>query len=289
LGGVMGALIGLLLGAGVLLMIVGFTQPSRPIRVRVQSQYFSRLAQQSGIPRLTGIALMGLCITSSVIAAVLVVLITAVPMVALIAALASGWIPILLIRRRGRIHQKAVRKAWPDVVDSLLSAVRAGLSLPEAVCELGVKGPLALRVQFADFTADYRASGSFIESLNSLGTQLADPVADRVIAALRIAREVGGNDLGSVLRTLSLLLREDARVRGEIEARQSWTINAARLAVAAPWITLALLSTRPEAMRAYNSAAGAVVLIAASGLSFIAYRSMMLVSRLPTEPRLVKS
>lgn len=285
----MGALIGLLLGAGVLLVIVGFTQPSRPIQVRVKSQYFTRLAQQSGIPRLTGFALMGLCIASSVIAAVLVVLITAVPMVALIAALASGWIPILLIRRRGQIHQKAVRKAWPDVVDSLLSAVRAGLSLPEAVCELGVKGPLALRVQFAEFTADYRASGSFIESLNALGAQLADPIADRVIAALRIAREVGGNDLGSVLRTLSMLLREDARVRGEIEARQSWTINAARLAVAAPWITLALLSTRPEAMRAYNSASGAVVLIAASALSFIAYRSMMLVSRLPTEPRLVKS
>jgi tight adherence protein B len=284
----MGALIGLLLGAGVLLMILGFTQPSRPIQVRVQSQFFTRLAQQSGIPRLTGFALLGMCTASSAIAAVLALLITAVPMVALIAGLASAWIPILLIRRRGRIHQKAVRKAWPDVVDSLLSAVRAGLSLPEAVCELGVKGPLALRAQFADFTADYRASCSFIEALNMLGTQLADPVADRVIAALRIAREVGGNDLGSVLRTLSVLLREDARVRGEIEARQSWTINAARLAVAAPWITLALLSTRPEAMRAYNSAAGAMVLIAASALSFIAYRSMMVVSRLPTEPRLVR-
>jgi len=59
--------------------------------------------------------------------------------------------------------------------------------------------------------------------------------------------------------------------------------------VAAPWITLALLSTRPEAMRAYNSSSGALVLIAATALSFVAYRSMMFVSRLPVEPRLVKA
>ena len=285
----MGALVGLLLGAGVILIFLGLTTKRSAINIRADSHFFARLAQQSGIPRLTGISLFGICVASSVIAAVLAILVTAVPMVALIAAIASGWIPILLIRRRGRLHHKAVRKAWPDVVDSLLSAVRAGLSLPEAVCELGSKGPVALRMQFADFAADYRASGSFVESLNGLGEQLADPVADRVIAALRIAREVGGNDLGSVLRTLSLLLREDARVRGEIEARQSWTINAARLAVAAPWVTLALLSTRPEAMRAYNSGSGAVVLIAATALSFVAYRSMMFVSRLPVEPRLVKA
>ena len=285
----MGALIGLLIGAGLLLIVLGLTQKPQARRIRVESHYFTRLAQQSGIPRLTGLALLGTCIASGVIAAVLALLITAVPMVAALAGIASGWIPILLIRRRGRVHQKAVRKAWPDVVDSLLSAVRAGLSLPEAVCELGVKGPLVLRPAFSDFAADYRSTGSFVEALGNLGNQLADPVADRVIAALRIAREVGGNDLGSVLRTLSLLLREDARVRGEIEARQSWTINAARLAVAAPWITLALLSTRPEAMRAYNSAAGAMVLVAASVLSFVAYRSMMIISRLPVEPRLVKS
>lgn len=285
----MGALIGLMVGAGVLLVVLGFTQKQRAFPIRIHSTYFVRLAQQSGIPRLTGFVLFGTCVATGVIAAVLALLITAVPMVAVMAGIASGWIPILLIRRRGRMHQKAVRKAWPDVVDSLLSAVRAGLSLPEAVCALGLKGPTVLRPAFNEFAADYRSTGSFVEALGELGTQLADPVADRVIAALRIAREVGGNDLGAVLRTLSLLLREDARVRGEIEARQSWTINAARLAVAAPWITLALLSTRPEAMRAYNSAAGAMVLLAASALSFVAYRSMMLISRLPTEPRLVKS
>jgi len=106
------------------------------------------------------------------------------------------------------------------------------------------------------------------------------------IAALRIARDVGGSDLGVVLRTLSALLRENARMRGEIEARQSWTVSAAKLAVAAPWVTLALLCTRPDAVRAYSSAGGAGVLLLAAALSFIAYRVMLRIGRLPAEPRM---
>ena len=107
------------------------------------------------------------------------------------------------------------------------------------------------------------------------------------LSILGIAREVGGTDLGGVLRTLSTLLREDARTRGEIEARQSWTIAAARMAVAAPWVTLALLSTRPEGMAAYQSALGAMVLIVAAVASVLAYRMMMAIGRLPVEPRLI--
>ena len=139
------------------------------------------------------------------------------------------------------------------------------------------------------FEREYRATGSFAAALDALQESLRDPVADRVIASLRIAREVGGTDLGTVLRTVSALLREDARTRGEIEARQSWTVNAARLAVAAPWITLALLCTRPEAARAYASLTGAIVLVAAAAVSFVAYRAMIRIGRLPAEQRTVAS
>ena len=44
---------------------------------------------------------------------------------------------------------------------------------------------------------------------------------------------MGGSDLGKLLGTLAEFLRESARTRSELEARQSWTVNAARLALAA--------------------------------------------------------
>jgi tight adherence protein B len=178
--------------------------------------------------------------------------------------------------------------AWPDVVDDLASAVRAGLSLPEALAQLAQRGPERLRPAFGRFADGYRASGRFSDSVDRLKASLADPVADRVVETLRLAREVGGSDLGRLLRTLSAFLREDARTRGELESRQAWAVNAARLAVAAPWLVLALLSLRPEAVEAYDSTAGLVVLATGGALSVVAYRLMVRIGRLPREERVLR-
>ena len=196
--------------------------------------------------------------------------------------------PIALIGWRRRQRQDELRSAWPDAVDNLASAVRAGLSLPEALTQLGTRGPEPLRAAFNRFGEDYRASGRFGESLDALKQSLADPVGDRVAESLRLAREVGGSDLGKLLRTLSTFLREDARTRAELEARQTWTVNAARLAVAAPWILLGLLALRPEAVRAYNSPEGFFLLALGAGTCVVAYRMMLRIGRLPTEERVLR-
>jgi tight adherence protein B len=145
-----------------------------------------------------------------------------------------------------------------------------------------------LRAPFAAFAVDYRASGRFGDSLDALKDRLADPVADRIIEALRLTREVGGTDLGRLLRTLSAFLREDLATRGELEARASWTVNAARLAVAAPWAVLAMLGSRPEAAAAYDTPTGVVVLLAGACCSAFAYRLMLRIGALPEDPRVLR-
>jgi len=284
----MGALAGLGFGIGMLIVFATLAQGPHE-RSAVSSGPLQRLAQQSGIAQLTGARLLTACVSLAVVCASFVLIATAIPVAALIAGGASGLLPIAAVKRQARIRQRALRKAWPDAVDVLLSAVRAGKSLPESVCELADRGPQLLRPAFAELASTYRLTGSFESSLMTLVEQLTDPVADRVTSALLVAHDVGGHDLGTVLRTLSAFLREDARVRDELEARQSWTVNAARLGVAAPWITLALLSTRPEALLAYRSAQGAFVLLLAAALSLLAYRMMRWIGRLPEESRLVRT
>ena len=138
------------------------------------------------------------------------------------------------------------------------------------------------------FAEDYRASGRFHECLDRLKDRLADPVGDRLVESLRIAREVGGSDLGRVLRTLSSFLREDARTRAELETRQGWTVNAARLAAAAPWVVLAMMSIQQESLRAYSSAAGVAILALGGGVCLVAYRLMVRIGRLPEEERVLR-
>jgi len=112
-------------------------------------------------------------------------------------------------------------------------------------------------------------------------------VADRIVEALLAARDVGGSDLGRMLRTLSDFVRQDLRFRGEAEARRSWTVNGARLAIAAPWLVLLLLSTRPEAAVAYQTSAGMFVLVACAGACVLAYYLMTRIGRLPDEVRVM--
>ena len=107
---------------------------------------------------------------------------------------------------------------------------------------------------------DYQATGRFGDCLDRLKAAAGRPVGDRVVEALRIAREVGGGDLGRMLRSLSRFLRDDARTRSELESRQAWVVNGARLAAAAPWVVLLVLSIQPEVIGRYRSPAGVVVL-----------------------------
>ncbi|MCS6710990.1 type II secretion system F family protein [Brachybacterium sp. EF45031] len=197
-------------------------------------------------------------------------------------------LPILVVRGAARRRRVSLREVWPEVVDHMNSAVRAGLSLPEALVQVGQKGPEELRDPFLEFGRDYQVSGDFGSSLDRLKDRLADPVGDRVVEALRVTRDVGGTDLGRLLRTLAAFLREDARTRAELEARQSWTVNASRLALAAPWLVLALMATRPEAAQAYDTAAGAAVIVGGGVVSLVAYRVMRMISRLPQDERVLR-
>lgn len=277
----MGALVGLGVGIGLALIGLALVQP-RPRRRDPRLHLWLRRA---GIADIRPGQFLSVSAALGVVTSALVVIVTALPIAALLAGGLAAAIPTIYVRRRAGARLLARQSAWPDAVDSLVSAVRAGLSLPEAVIDLGTRGPAALRPHISIFTSEYRASGSFEKALQRLRGELADPIGDRVVAALTIAWRVGGSELGSMLRSLTAMVREDLRTRGDIEARQSWTINAARVAVAAPWLTLALLSTRPEALAAYRTWTGTMVIALAALISAVAYRLMRRIAQLPIEER----
>jgi len=284
-----GSLAGLLFGLGVFLVWRSFEPPAPPRPGRVtRRERAADLLAQAGIETVTPGALLASCVGVGTVVLVLMYVVSRSPAIALAFAVMASYAPVALVKYRARQRRSELRDLSPEIVDNLASGVRAGLSLPEALTQVGLRGPAELRRPFQRFGEDYRATGRFYQCLDRLKAGLADPVGDRIVESLRMAREVGGTDLGRLLRTLSAFLREDARTRAELETRQGWTINAARLAVAAPWIVLALLSLRPEAVDAYNSAAGLVVLLIGGGLCLVAYRVMVRIGRLPEEERVLR-
>lgn len=286
-----GAAWGLVLGLGLASIWWSFWPREGGAKTRSGRRRMENLEDQvtlAGVRGLGARSLLAGCVVLFTLVLLLGYAVTRVWTVSLCFALISGWLPLAVVLARARRRRGRLREVWPDAVDHVQSAVRAGLALPEALVQLGDRGPEALRPAFSEFALDYRASGRFAESLDLLKDRLADPVADRLVEALRIARDVGGTDLGRVLRTLSTFLREDARARAELEARQSWTVNAARLALAAPWAVLLLLATRGSTLDAYGTPAGALVLAIGAGVSVLAYRVMVTIGRLPEEARVLR-
>ena len=227
----MGALVGLGAGVGLLLVWSAFVLPRSARPTPASSIRLHHRLAQAGLAQVPVAGVVALCLAAGVIAALLIQFISGTPPVALAFGCLAGYLPLAVVNARGRRRAREFAEVWPEAVDNLASAVRAGLSLPEALIGLGVRGPRVLRPAFEEFGLDYQVSGRFGESLDRLKDRLADPVGDRVIEGLRIAREVGGGELGHLLRNLSGYLRDEAHTRGELEARQAWTINGARLAV----------------------------------------------------------
>lgn len=282
----MGVVLGLGTGVGLLLVYLSVVSPRAPSRPDRPSRLDLLLAR-AGLAGTSAGGVVALCLGTALTAGLLVQLVSRTWPVSTAFAVLAGYLPLALLSGRARRRERDLAEVWPEAVDNLASAVRAGMSLPEALAQLAVRGPEPLRPAFADFAVDYQVTGRFGDCLDRLKARLADPIGDRVVEGLRIAREVGGGELGRLLRSLSGYLRDDARTRSELESRQAWAVNGARLAVAAPWLVLLMLSFQREVISRYASPAGVVVLVVGGSCCLLAYRSMVRIGRLPRERRIL--
>ncbi|WP_375389560.1 type II secretion system F family protein [uncultured Amnibacterium sp.] len=281
-------LCGALGGAGLLLVASPWIWPrgaSRPRSARSWAGTVEERLGRAGFPRMAPGVFVAVSVVLGLVVAAVVVAGTGLAAAAGLAFAVSACTPWLLAGHRARTRLRAARGLWPEVVDHLVAAIRAGMPLPDAIAALADTGPVALRPAFRRFAGRWRRTGTVGPALDDLKEHLADPTADRLIEVLRMAREVGGTELPTVLRDLAAHLRQDLALRAEVEARQSWVTNAGKLGLAAPWIVLALLASRPEAAAAYATTTGTVLLVAAAFVTLLAYRVMLAIGRLPDDRR----
>jgi tight adherence protein B len=283
----MSVVIALLLGLGVFVAYDGLTRTrsasARPSLVDRGSSWLAAAGLEGLSIGQFGLASL---LAGFGAAAVVLVVIGSVG-VALVAAMAGVAAPTAYYRSRRRSLRAARRRAWPDAIELLAGAVRAGDTLPAAIGVVAERGPESLRSAFASVLSDHRVTGDLAGALERMGAAVADPIADRIVRTLVLAHHVGGRELGQVLRTLSAFLREDVASRREIEARQSWTVVAARVSAAAPWLVLVLVASRPQGARAFDSPTGVVVLLGGAAMTALGYRLMMRLGRLPEESRVL--
>jgi tight adherence protein B len=248
----------------------------RRLRERLDAAGFARVAPGSFIAGSMAFSL-GLVVT--------LLLITPVTALAVCAGIVGALAPLgFLSVRRSRLA-RARALLWPDVVDTLISSIRSGCSIVEAVVYLGSVMPSTISSATLRFGDRVSTSAHVGLCLDELKADWSDAAGDRIVEALKVTRDLGGTRLTAVLRELSSSLRKNLAVTREIEARQSWIRVAAGIGAAAPWVVVLLLSTRPEAAQAYQSPAGAVIIFGGLCLTAVAYRVMTRIGKVSIERR----
>jgi len=277
-------LVGALLAMGVVLTASPWLWPAGARRVRTpRAGAATRLLREAGLRADARVLLVAVA-AGGLVAGAVAWLVTGAAAFATVLTIAGAAVPVAFLRARRQRLLRLRRGLWPDVCDLLIASIRVGMPLPDAVAALEEAAPGPLRPAFAAFARDLHATGRFDAASVELKEALADPVGDRIIETLRTAREVGGTELSGVLRALSGSVRAEAALRAEVEARQSWIRGAAVLGAVAPWVILVLLLLRPEGAEAYTSPEGVVLILGGAAVSFIAFRIMLRIGRLP-EPR----
>lgn len=254
----------------------------RPSRVlgKVRS-----LLAEAGHPKVDPVVFL---VTVLVLAAGVGVMVVAIVPIPVLSALSSAAMMLagfayLRQQREARFHR--LQQAWPGVIDHLRAGIRSGSDVTAAVMALPDTLPSEINRPVWEFRHNIRRGYDTDQALSELSSRLANPVGDRVCEVLRMAHEVGGTDLPTVLLQLQQSVRSDIAVREDARAAQSWIRSAALLALCAPWIVLLVIGTREQTLTAYQSLEGTLILVVGAIVSVVAYRMMKSIGALPVASR----
>ena len=290
--------LGLALGLGLYLIVLAILwwrlgAPARKIpsaaepfrRGRRGLGWLNSLLEEAGFERVDALVVFVAGILGGALSGLLVIVVVPIPA---LGAIACAVLPLLgyayLVRVRAQ-RATRLRRAWPGVIDHLRAGVRSGHDVTGALCELPGTLPADISRPVGAFERDISLGLATDDALQELGRRFADPVADRIVEVLRMAHEVGGTDLPSVLLELQKSVRMDIAVRDDAHAQQSWIRSASVLAVAAPWAVLLVIGTRDATISAYQTAEGTGILFLGAVVSVVAFGMMRRIGALPAERR----
>lgn len=136
-------------------------------------------------------------------------------MPALLFTAAFAPLPYAWVRLKKQQRMKKFSEEFPDSLDLLVSALRAGLSFSAAMQIVAEESPEPVRSEFAVTVEEQSLGLEFRESLVNL-TKRVDSLDLRFfVTAVILQRETGGN-LAEVLENTSRLIRDRFRILGDI-------------------------------------------------------------------------
>jgi tight adherence protein B len=198
-----------------------------------------------------------------------------------------NWVATLLLGAAGLItptylirylRQRRIRNFETQLVDSLdqmASALRAGLSLQQAMDNVAKEASAPLGQEFGLMLKEIRLGVPMDEALNNLADRVSSDDLRLVTTASNICRQLGGN-MAEVFETIATTVRERFRLEGRIRALtaqgklQGWVVASMPLVLGfvLNWMRPDLMEPMLNSWFGYSLIA-AIVVMEAMGILLI--------------------
>lgn len=205
---------------------------------------------------------------------------------ALVAGVFAATFPPASYRRRRATRLAKAQEAWPRMIEEIrILTGSLGRSIPQALFDVGRRGPLELRPAFAAAHREWLLSTDFERTLRVLKDRLADPTADATCETLLIAHELGGADLDRRLTGLAADRTQDTQGRKDARAKQAGVRFARRFVLIVPvGMALAGMSVG-NGRSAYGTATGQLLVVSGIAMTAACWLWAGRIMRLPDEQR----
>lgn len=205
---------------------------------------------------------------------------------ALVAGVFAATFPSAWQRSRRERRLAEARQAWPRMIEEIrLLTGSLGRSIPQALLEVGRRGPEEFRPAFAAAEREWLISTDFGRAVAVLKTRLADATADATCETLLVAHEIGGADVDRRLAALAEDRHDDLQGRKDAAAKQAGVRFARRFVLIVPLgMAVAGLSIG-TGRAAYETAAGQTAVVGGLAAVVACWVWAGRLMRLPEEQR----
>lgn len=248
------------------------------VATRVAASYQERVLDSTSMKLsemfifMDGKMLQKISIITTIVVPLLLLLITGNPLAAIVGGVACLFGPRLVHKRLKIKRRKTLIRQLPDTLDSLVGALRAGMSLQQALGLLAEQLPVPSNQEFSLLVRKLRMGVAMDEALEELEKRVDSLEYTMFTTAMRIAREVGGN-LTESLERLAETMRKKLAMEDKIVALTSQGKMQGIIVGCLPlFLMLVLSEMEPEAMAPlFNTWMGYGVLMLIFVLEFIGY------------------
>lgn len=224
------------------------------------------LLVQGDMPlRLGSFLALMLCVGSFVVYAMGIILDQ--PLFALPAGAIAAALPVAYARRRKRARVMRFERLFPDALDMLTNALRAGMAFPTAVQVVADESPDPVAKEFAIVFEENRLGLAMKDALRKLGERVDSAEVRLFVTAVIMHRETGGN-LAEILEGTAAVIRDRFRILGDVRSLTAQSrLSGGILAVLPLVVAGMVLVVAPDYLRDFvadplgrNLVFGAVVL-----------------------------